>query len=418
MTTIKIPAVKSTKVIVQEVNEVIYADGIVIKVEGANNATTRKPLYLAALDSKNSTITPPVIIPSPNKPREISYADYAKLEGVEGVEFIVTGTETNQTANHRDIKNCSFDLSKVKVKDSYQALLIHGKSINARYKGLTLQNISGYQIQTVQADKVIYKPGIEGTFIDRLSFDGFSFDGGGRPFHSDGNVRSINVHDGIIANFNFTNNVIKNIPGAKNMVYLGNGFDFNIVGNRLSNINKANNEDNGLFYLKATGYFGRNFATNYQGYLLRNWLHYSGGMGSTVAEHNIVDGGDKYGQFELQLPQVMVDQGARPANARINNNTALNLNKTNDWAGSMLTLYSTGGTVEFANNLGARLVGIKDNRATRDYDVINKSKMIFGMYGAETKLIVSGQNIYKNTVEEAVNSSTFESKFKGIGALL
>jgi len=53
--TIKIPSVKST----ETVSTVTYSDGIVITVKGANNTTTRKPLYLAAY----ALAHPPIVIP-------------------------------------------------------------------------------------------------------------------------------------------------------------------------------------------------------------------------------------------------------------------------------------------------------------------------------------------------------------------
>jgi len=414
MATIKVNGKAVEYVYSEPTRTVKLASGIEFDVTGSiAQAAVQK-----AFDALPKAPTGPINVPSPNKPREISYADYAKLEGVEGVDFVVTGVETNQTANHRDIKNCSFDLSKVKVKDSYQALLIHGKSINARYKGLTLQNISGYQIQTVQADKVVYKPGVEGTFIDRLNIDGFSFDGGGRPFHSDGNVRSLNTHDGVIKSFQFINNTIKNNLGSKFMVYLGNGFDFDIYGNSFTNINKQNNEDNGMFYLKATGKLHDNKASNYQGYLARIWPHSIDGRKVVEIYNNIGVDGDKYGLIELQFSPDFIERQAQPADAKVYNNTALNLNKTTDWAGELLTLYNTLGKVEYYNNLGATLVGQEGGKPTRDYKVISGNKMVFGQYDdKKTTLIISGQNLYFDKISDAVNAD-LTSKFKGVGASL
>jgi len=392
-----------------------YVDGIEIDIVGSDTVATRQLAYQKAHDLANS-IKPPIIIVSPtNGVKEISYDDFCKLSDVEGQSFKVKAGIYGKGADHSNLKNVSVDLSGIQVANAGYAINIHDKSVNVSYNGLSTKNISGYQVNCVGADKVVYN-GVEGTFIDKLKINGFTFDGGGRPFHSDGNVRSKGVHDGVLKGFVFSNNTIKNNLGSKFMVYLGNGFDFDIFGNTFENINKQNNEDNGMFYLKATGKIHDNKASNYQGYLARIWPHSIGERRTVEVYNNIGIDGDKYGLIELQFPSDFIGRGAEPADAKVYNNTALNLNKTTDWAGELLTLYNTFGQVEFYNNLGATLVGYDGGKSTRDYNVINGNNMVFGQFDKNvTKLIVSGQNIYKNTKEEVVNSD-LSSKFKGVGA--
>lgn len=401
-----IPPISST--VSKTTHVITYSDGVVITLVGSNTVAIRKAAYLKA----KGEVKPPV-----SDVKTITYIEYANLSNVSDKKYKVIPGVYKQGAYHENLVNVDFDLTGVVVQDlNNSALTIAGKSINVSYRNAAFKNVNAYQINCYNSDKVVYN-GSSGSYIDRLKIDGFTFDGGGRPFHSDGNVRSKGVHDGVLKGFVFSNNTVKNNLGSKFMVYLGNGFDFDIFGNTFENINKQNNEDNGMFYLKATGELHNNKASNYQGYLARIWLHSIGERRTVEVYNNIGLDGDKYGLIELQFSPDFIERGADPADAKVYNNTALNLNKTTDWAGELLTLYNTFGKVEYYNNLGATLVGQDGGRPTRDYKVISGNKMVFGQYDdKKTTLIISGQNLYFDKVSDAVNDN-LTSKHNGIGAV-
>jgi len=401
-----IPPISST--VSKTTHVITYSDGIVITLVGSNTVAIRKAAYLKAKGE---------VKPSVSDVKTISFLEFANLSDISDKKYRVTPGNYKQGIYHKNLKNVIFYGDGVNISDlKTPALTIAGKSVNVSYEGFNFTNINSYQIVVENADKNVYN-GSEGGFIDGLKINKFTFDGGGRPFHSDGNVRSKGVHDGVLKGFVFSNNVVKNNLGSKFMVYLGNGFDFDIFGNTFENINKQNNEDNGMFYLKATGKLHNNKASNYQGYLARIWPHSIGERRTVEVYNNIGLDGDKYGLIELQFSPDFIDRGAEPADAKVYNNTALNLNKTTDWAGELLTLYNTFGKVEYYNNLGASLVGQEGGRPTRDYKVISGNKMVFGQYDdKKTTLIVSGQNLYFDKVSDAVNDN-LTSKHNGIGAV-
>src|SRR5215217_4480807 len=218
-----------------------YSDGKTA-IPTADNIDAKLAYKSATVVVVPPIIPPIIIIPPTNGVKEISYDDFCRLSDVEGQSFKVKAGSYGKGADHSNLKNVSVDLSGVQVANAGYAINIHNKSVNVSYSGLNTKNISGYQVNCVGADKVVYN-GNEGTFIDRLKVNGFTFDGGAAPFHSDGNVRSKGVYDGVLKGFVFSNNIVKNNLGSKFMVYLGNGFEFDIFGNTFENINKQNNED-------------------------------------------------------------------------------------------------------------------------------------------------------------------------------
>lgn len=399
-----IPPISST--VSKTTHVITYSDGVVITLIGSNTVAIRKAAYLKAKDE----VKPPV-----SDVKTITYIEYANLSNVSDKKYKVIPGIYKQGAYHENLVNVDFDLTGVIVQDlNNSALTIAGKSINVSYRNASFKNVNAYQINCYNSDKVIYN-GSSGTYIDRLKIDGFTFDGGGSPFHEDGNVVSKGVFNGVMKGFVFSNNIIQNNLASANMVYASSCINAEIFGNKFININKNNNNDNGLIFLKGSGKIYKNFATDYQGYLARIWLFSIDGPREVWFDHNIGAGNRKYGLVELQMPDVIKNQGAEPAKAKIFNNTALNLNTSNDWAAMVLTLYNTYGNVDYYNNLGAQLVGIKDNRGTRDYNVINDTSMVFKMNGKETILNISGQNLYFDKVSDAVNDN-LTSKHNGIGA--
>lgn len=402
-----IPPITST--VSKTTHVITYSDGIVITLTGSNTVAIRKAAYLKAKADQ-------VVIPPVSDVKTITYIEYANLSNVSDKKYKVIPGIYKQGAYHENLVNVDFDLTGVIVQDlNNSALTIAGKSINVSYRNASFKNINAYQINCYNSDKVVYN-GSLGTYIDRLKIDGFTFDGGGSPFHEDGNVRSKDVYDGVMKGFVFSNNTIQNNLASANMVYVSSCIDAEIFGNKFININKNNNNDNGLIFLKGSGKIYKNIATDYQGYLARIWLFSIDGLKTVEFFNNIGFGSRKYGLVELQLRDDIKSMGAQPANAKIYNNTALNLNTSTDWAGELLALYNTYGTVNYYNNLGAQLVGIKDNRGTRDYNVINDSSMIFKMNGKETILNISGQNLYFDKASDAVNDN-LTSKHNGIGAV-
>jgi hypothetical protein len=134
---------------------------------------------------------------------------------------------------------------------------------------------------------------------------------------------------------------------------------FSVHDNYFFNINSTNNNDNGLFQMEGNGDFYKNYATNYQGHLMRLW---SISFGQTpemcLIYDNISFNSRKYSPFEWQSTEglnVVAGPNTTYCNIRLNNNTAGNLNtsQTTAFDACLVDNYSmpVGSTQEVYNNL-------------------------------------------------------------------
>ncbi len=134
---------------------------------------------------------------------------------------------------------------------------------------------------------------------------------------------------------------------------------FSVHDNYFSNINSTNNNDNGLFHMIGNGDFYKNYATNYQGHLMRLWsISFGQTPENCLIYDNISFNSRKYSPFEWQSTEglnVVAAPNTTYCNIRLNNNTAGNLNtsQTTAFDACLVDNYSmpAGSTQEVYNNL-------------------------------------------------------------------
>lgn len=210
---------------------------------------------------------------------------------------------------------------------------------------------------------------------------------------------------GLFKTVEIAHNTFKN-SNAGNLCYFSNVQDYNIHHNVVENVNKTNNEHNGIFFMQGNGSFHHNKLTNYQGNAIRMWL-FSRGNAPAVNEiyNNICFNTRKYGAFELQAFDRNIYSGKSTfANAKIYNNTVGHMNTSQDWEGQILDLYNTKGSLEYYNNLGFEL----KSRSSITNMINNMS---------DTKITKIQSNVYKGKQADAVmDAQKFTSKINGIGA--
>lgn len=410
MATIKIPAIKSTK---SETTHVItYVDGIVITLSGSNTIATRKAAYEKAYLSAHPPVEPKPPVEEPSDYIKISHAEFCGLSDIKGKKYRVFPGLYSQTADHNNVEDCIFDLSGVTVQGCYQAIRISGRSIGNTYKGLSLKNVEGYQIECVRSSKMLYT-GVSGTFVDRLTFDGLYVDGGGQVFHADGDLINGKVW-GLLKNFKLANASIKNISYG-DIVYLGAGMDAQFENVTFDNINATQNNHNGVIRVHGNLIAKNIKATNYQGNLFRNWLYSVEGVKTTSISNSIGYRSRKYSLIELQMTPGLAENGAKPGNAEIFNNTAISMATSKDWDGQLIDIYNTGragvkSIINIYNNLGADLIA-SQGRAIIPEEMANK------MFDPGITEVKFSGNRYFTTINEAVeNTTTLKSKISGIGA--
>ncbi|MCW3465028.1 hypothetical protein [Chitinophaga nivalis] len=301
------------------------------------------------------------------------------------------------------------------INQPYRALTIRGNSNDVYLHDLSFKNIGDY---TIHYDNRTIYDGSPATVSKNWKFERLTYENTSCGFFCRGEFAPNGV-EGLMRNFKFVNNTIKNCPEIGNVVWMGAVEDYEIAGNVINNINTLytdpnapNGYHNGIFQMMGNGSFHDNKITNHQGNAIRAW-----GMsfGTTVKEvliyNNIVWNSWKYSAFELQLAPYLYDYIQQyPArvthtNAKVYNNTAGHLNVSQDWEGQQLDLYNTYGTLEYYNNVGFEMVKA----------VGPVTNMINNMSG--TVITRSDNNHYFPTQQQAVvDTVNFQSLVPGAGA--
>lgn len=387
-------------------SEVTFSDGKKATVTGSVANAAILKAYKGLIAQEPPVVTPPVveppvviIPPSPGQGKEISWSDFAKLSDVENQSFIIKPGSYTTEANPRNLKNVTIEgNNKFNLSTGYRGITLSGKMIGVVLSGFNLTGIPNYQIVIDQADKNKYN-GKEGSFVDGLTLKNFVVNGGGTLLQCEGNIRN-GIYDGVVRNFKLLNSTLKDMANPGSVIYLGNGFDYEITGNTFNNINRGfvsskdvpNGIHNGILMLKGNGKVYGNKITNHQGNFARMWVHSLDGKGLTEVNANTVYNSIKYSAFELQTPQDMVSNGAKVSNAKVSNNIAGQLSTSKDWDGQMLDLYNiNGGALEYTGNKGFDM--ISSNPQWKPV-----SNMINNMSDVK---ITERDNVYFKTLSEA-----------------
>ncbi|AHF17062.1 hypothetical protein [Niabella soli] len=286
------------------------------------------------------------------------------------------------------------------LNNSYRAVILEGTINNFTLQNMLFKNIGDYVIYYNDLDKLVYD-GSAQSYRSNIAF--LNLDGE--------NINTFINLPGDISNSNFTG-LLRNVevghiscinsPGIGIVVSLGACEDYNVHDNLINNINSQNDNHNGIFMLSGNGKFYNNTVKNHQGNAIRAWLYSVSSPKTVEIYNNIVYNSRKYSAFEVQVPPyVKASPLFKPANAKVYNNTAGQMNTSlSSFPGRLLDLYNTYGTLEFYNNLAF---------ANNDAELINDM--------SDTKITVNSNNVYKAALGDAVvNSTNLNSKIPGVGA--
>lgn len=293
------------------------------------------------------------------------------------VNFQHTAIDMGGEINGVVIQNMQF-----KNSNNYYSIRGSGKNQTQDYNGSSNSRSEGLRILHCEFDNV-----------GRISFGG-ELD------------KSKNIDRGLFKDVEVAHNTFVNTNAGTVCEFL-NVENYHVHHNTVNNINKSNNNHNGVFFMVGSGKFDHNKLTNYQGNAIRMWAYSRGNSPYTVEiNHNVCYNSRKYGAFEIQtFERHLVPGKTTFVNAAVYHNTAGKMNTSKDWAGQLLDLYPLyGGSLNYYNNLGFEL--FSDRQIT---DMIHKM--------SDTP-VNQKNNHYAKSQYEAVNNTTdFKSKISGIGAL-
>jgi hypothetical protein len=417
-----IPAVKKTS----STHKVEFVDGIKIIVEGANNATIRKPLYIKAKEAQNvpPVVIPPIVVNEPQpqftivgsgsgalilkdifnkniKIKEGNY-DYIDITNFKNTNVIGAGVNLLNGSGITAMNNVTIEGLSVKGS-KYRAF-----NINGIIKGFTLKNISLTDIGDVAinlSDATRYN-GSEDSFSENLQLLNFDCDNIGMFLGARGSIANGFV-EGLVKKFKMNGCSIINSPQMGNGVYMGCVEDYEISNNKLGNINSLVNNHHGIFHMVGNGKVFGNMLTNHQGNMLRAWFCSLTKEGYLEVFDNIVHNSRRYGAFEIQTPPWMELAAAfKPGKtAKIYNNTVGKLNTEDPkyFEGRLLDLYTSHCQVEVFNNLSFN---------NRDAEILNNMSD-----RSNTLLTRFENNAYVKDAAQAVNNlSEFKSLIPLVGA--
>jgi hypothetical protein len=240
--------------------------------------------------------------------------------------------------------------------NSYRPTSISGVNKNVTLQYCSYKNIGDYPVVLYGSNTVW--DGTDNTINNSdLKFLHNKFDNCNGTMQLGGSVSITEVKD-LTKRIEFGYNQWANCdPGI--LVFSGATDLMNIHDNVFSNINATNNNDNGFFLIVGNTNFYRNYATSYQGHLIRLW---SLSFGTTPVDcliyDNISIGSRKYSPFEWQSTEG-VNVAAAPnttyVNIKLSNNTAgdLNYEHYTTFGACLVDNYTmpAGSTQEVYNNL-------------------------------------------------------------------
>lgn len=331
---------------------------------------------------------------------------YIKNDGeVKISENMYTDNINNVIISGDNVKNLTYGITFENIP--YRAITMNGKMNGITLRNLSFKNVANYAISGERSNgSASMYNGTSESRTNNLKILKCQFQNSGPIIFGGQLNKEVGDDSGLFKNVEIAFNTFEDAPNVGSVCTFTNVEDYDIHDNIVNNINKNNNNHNGVFYMQGNGKFHNNKLTNYQGNAIRMWLYSRGNKPKTnEIYNNTCYNTRKYGAFELQaFDRNIVDGKTTFANAKVYNNTVGQMNTSKDWEGQILDLYHTGGTLEFYNNLGFDLVATNNNAITN---------MINNM--SDTKIIKDVNNKYVPQKEKAVDSD-LKSKFTGIGA--
>jgi len=307
-----------------------------------------------------------------------NYASIAirNLSGEQGCPFVIVNegsVELSGSGRTMSLENLSY----VKVLGNADPSVTYGFlfqnmnneaiKISGKINHFTLSNARFNRVETYSV--ISYKPslvysGSDDSFLKDLRFLHLKSESSGTLIRfeaSEGNQNIIGLVRGIeIADIHYSNS-----PMVGSVITLEKAEDVDIHNNIIEDINSANSNHNGVFYIRGNGKFYNNIVRNHQGNAIRAWIF---SIGSTPKEmliyNNIVVNSREYGAFELQaFDRDMVPGISTFANAKVFNNTCGELKpKDGTFPAQIVDLYDLhGGACEIFNNVGYSFYRVGQN---------------------------------------------------------
>jgi hypothetical protein len=234
----------------------------------------------------------------------------------------------------------------------HRSIILTGAIHDLTIQNFAFKNIGDYVVYRVYSN-VAYVPGDESTYTNNLKFFNIDCENTSSFLQFDGGTDN-GIITGLAKNLEIAYLSFKN-SNCGHVAFIGNADDYNIHHNTITDINPTNDNHNGIFTIKGTGSFHHNLVRNHQGNAIRAWAKTIGTTPKDVLIYNnTVVNSRKYSAFEVQsFSSEMMSGKTTYSNIKVYNNICGDLNKSGDWVGVILDVYSLeGGKCEVYNNTG------------------------------------------------------------------
>jgi hypothetical protein len=265
---------------------------------------------------------------------------------------------TNDTITRNPAIANEYPFGFICQNNSYRPTTITAVNRNMVFEYLSYRNIGDYSITITDKALKIWDGTDASLQGENLKFMYCKFDNcNGQVFTVDGDITKTNII-GLQKQFEVGFCTFINCNSG-DICFAAAADKYRVHDNYFNNINSTNNNDNGLFHMVGNGDFYQNFATNYQGHLIRMWtISFGKTPEDCLLYNNISFGSRKYSPFEWQSTSglnVVAAPNTTYCNIKINNNTSGNLNtsQTNSFDACLVDNYDmpVGSNLEVYNNL-------------------------------------------------------------------
>jgi len=279
----------------------------------------------------------------------------------------------------------------------YRCINFNGLSNDVYLHDISFKNVSNYVIGNYNQT---YWDGTDATAAKNWRFDKLTFENTSTCFQSDASLDAKGVKN-LLKNFSITNSTVKNSPNIAQAFYLGACDGYVFSGNKFSNLNAINNNDNGIIMAYGTGSVFNNTLVDHEGYLIRSrTMSFGPVVKSVVMYNNFVYNSRKYSALEVQTTDEMktfIDRypkWASVATSEAYGNLAGVLSTSGDWAGVLFVAYNTYATINVHDNTGFAYFNTEKDPATS----------IHPMNDPVVTPLTSINNIYYKTYADAVKA--------------
>lgn len=279
------------------------------------------------------------------------------------------------------------------IDNVYRSILISGLFTKSTIQHMSFKNIRDYAINynfKTEYDET------QNTQIEDIRFLHLFGEGTGRLIDLAGSVDNNRV-TGYIKGLEIAYMDYRNSDYLGAIAFVGNAEDYNIHHNRVDNVNRLNDEHNGIFHICGNGRFHNNYISNHQGNALRAWIYTVGTVPKEILIYNnIIVNSRKYSAFEVQFLDRFLVPKVTYSNVKIYNNTCGSINLSKDWYGNIADVYNLqGGNCDIINNLSF------------DFPAQNPGHNIYNQQGSTIPFISANQYFELKSNAEFADETLF-----------